>query len=316
MGPGGHERGCGHAAGITFAVVVAVIAVLGVACVAALRQLGDNLSSGDACTESDHRVLTAAAEGDRDDVAREIRDGVSPNFAEQGVTPLACAARMQQVGVVTLLLDRGAQPTARALREAVGASGGAFGAVSTSRDLPDDARREQVAALLLDHGADPDGGAEGPSPLLYAAWSGQATLVDLLLDHGADPDHGGRVDSVIVTLAQLDPFSSTTLPPDLLPDPEGGEVANMPPLVGAAWEGHVDIATRLLDGGADPNLVSDQAYSPILAAATKGDRPMVELLLAHDANPRPQVRAGVPSPAEAARGTGHPDLAALLEPGS
>jgi ankyrin repeat protein len=314
MGPGGHD-GRGRAVGITLLAVFVGLAVLGAACMAALRELGGNLGGpADTCMESHQRVLTAAAAGDRAEVADQLRKGASPNVEEAGETPLTCAARMRRVGVVGLLLDQGAKPTAKALREAVGASGGAFGAVSTSRDLPDDAHREQVTVLLLDHGADPDGGAEGPSPLLYAAWSGQATLVDLLLDHGADPDHGGRVDSVIVTLARLDPFSSTTLPPRLLPDPQGGEVANMPPLVGAAWEGHVDIATRLLDGGADPDLLSDQAFSPILAAATKGDRPMVELLLAHDADPRPQVRPGVPTPAEAARGTGHPDIAALLDP--
>jgi len=313
MGPGGQRSGCAGTLGVVLLVVVAAVGLAGAGCIMALHQIGDDLRPDDPCIDSPRTIFIAVREGDRATMAELLQEGISPNFEDDGETPLSCAARMRQVEIVELLLDRGATPTANALREAVGTSGGALG-VSTSRDLPDDRRREQVTALLLDRGAKPDGGIEGPSPLLYAAWSGQAGLVDLLLDHGADPDHGGRLDSFIVTIAQVDPFSSTTLPRALLPDPKGATVANMPPLVGAAWEGHVDIATRLLDGGADPNLLSDQAFSPILAAATKGDRPMVELLLAHGADHDPQVRPGVPSPAEAAEGTGHPDVANLLEP--
>ena len=173
--------------------------------------------------------------------------------------------------------------------------------------------------LLLDHGADPDGGRTGPSPLLYAVWSGQAPLADLLLEHGADPDHGGRVGSFLIDAVRsgIGTSTGTTLAQQAtsqLPRPRGDEVANVPPLVGAAWTGDVELARHLLDAGADPDLTSDEALSPLLTAGVRGDRAMIELLLASGASRTPTVRAGVQTPAEAARAAGHPDLVPLLAP--
>ena len=47
----------------------------------------------------------------------------------------------------------------------------------------------RVIALLLDHGANPDGGGpEGLTPLMLAAMLDCVELVDLLLEHGASLD--------------------------------------------------------------------------------------------------------------------------------
>jgi ankyrin repeat protein len=184
---------------------------------------------------------------------------------------------------------------------------------------PVDRAHLAIAGALLDAGADPDAGNAGPSPLLYAAWSGQVETSRLLLARGAHADHGGRVTSTIVRMAQaVSPGTTTgTLPEgvvELLPDPTGDHVENVPPLVGAAWSGQIGIARQLLDAGADPNLAADGAFTALLAAAVRGDRAMVDLLLERGAATDPDVRPGVPAPAVAALLAGHGDIAMRLDP--
>jgi ankyrin repeat protein len=309
-------RGCSHALLTVTCVIGAVFAVVGVGCVLLIAGLDDLQLGFSDCTESGDRLIEAAADGDAAKVDELLDDGADPDVEVDGETPLTCAAAKWRVGIVTALLDAGATASPEALRSAVGARSGFAGLPAT--DVPADVpRRDQVVTLLLERGADPNAGTEGPSPLLYAAWSGQATTVDLLLAHGADANHGGRVMSAVVTIAQgfnraNGADGEVTVPSRL--SPRGDEVANVPPLIGAVWGQNGDIALVLLDAGADPNLVSDEAFSPIMAAALLGDRPMVELLLAHGASPTPTVREGVPTPAEAARDAGHDDIAALLVP--
>jgi ankyrin repeat protein len=84
-------------------------------------------------------------------------------------------------------------------------------------------------------------------------------------------------------------------------------------LLAAAWKGNAGVATQLLAAGADPDMAAANTYTPLLAAAVRGDRPMVQLLLAHHATPTPKVRPNVPTPADAARLAHHPDVAALLD---
>lgn len=56
------------------------------------------------------------------------------------------------------------------------------------------------------------------------------------------------------------------------------------PLHSAVAIGHLAIARRLLEAGADPNAAQQKGIRPLHSAAHTGNLPMVELLLTHGAN--------------------------------
>lgn len=302
--------------GVVAAIVGFIALVLAGGCALVLVSLRNMDLSFGGCSTADDDLIVAATAGDVDEVEALLDDGADPNVEENDETPLTCAAASSRARVVGLLLDEGATADPDALRSALGARSGFVGMPLS--DVPKvDRARDETVRLLLDRGVDPDGGTNGPSPLLYAAWSEQEANVDLLLERGADPNHGGRVQSTVVLMAQSYPNGS---PPEVsvsMPSqlgPEADHVDNVPPLIGAAWARNSAIAAKLLDAGADPNMVSDQRFSALMAAVLQHDRPMVELLLQHGASPVPTVEPGVPSPADVAADLGYDDIAALLTP--
>lgn len=268
------------------------------------------------CAESDERIVEAAYEGETAAVESELEQGTDPDQPDgSGRIALECAVQGGNVEITELLLEAGAEPTEDALDRAVGSR-----VIDLSNESrASDVQRRELTILLLEHGADPDGGPQGPSPLLFASWNGRADLVDLLLAHGADPDYGGRVSRFEILAARDGTFSDIAgptqpdVPPGIVPSPQGDEVENVPPLVGAVWGGGTEIAATLLEAGADPDLAADEAFTAIFAAAVQGDRETVDLLRFYGADLTPEVRDGVATPAEAARAAGHKDIADLLD---
>jgi uncharacterized protein len=84
------------------------------------------------------------------------------------------------------------------------------------------------------------------------------------------------------------------------------------PLHSAASARNLEAARLLLEHGAPVNARQQGGWVPIHAAAQNGDRPMVELLLKHHADPALANDEGKTS-AVVAREKGHAELAALLE---
>jgi ankyrin repeat protein len=117
------------------------------------RRLLNVLSNagGTAAEDLDATLLcSAAGQGDRNQVAKLLDDGVDVNAARdaQHQTPLICAAIHGKTAIVKYLLQRGADP-----------------------NLPGGAKRD------------------GESPLIAAALSGRVEVVQALMEAGADPDY-------------------------------------------------------------------------------------------------------------------------------
>jgi ankyrin repeat protein len=177
-------------------------------------------------------ALTLAAEaGDTGQVAELAGQGVPVDAQNlQGRTALDLAVGNDQVAVVRLLLDLGADPEQRVgehhetypLRWAAG------------RGRPD------LVAALLEGGAAPGGhpnelGFWQESPAWMAASRGATGILEMLLDHGASIDGS---------------------------DAEGGK-----PLLAAVCEGHPDTVRLLLERGARPLPEAVTAAEDRLAAA-------------------------------------------------
>jgi ankyrin repeat protein len=97
--------------------------------------------------------------------------------APDGFFPLALAVFFGHAATAAAILDAGADVNLHS-RESMKIS---------SLHSAGAARRIDLARMLLDRGANPDGRAEGGlTPLHGAAQSGQRELVQLLIEHGAD----------------------------------------------------------------------------------------------------------------------------------
>jgi uncharacterized protein len=206
------------------------------------------------------RLLEAARAGDEAGAGQALGAGVAPDApGDGGVTALMVAAGAGKSGVVRLLLNRGASVNRRS--EAIGPGGEAPG--SSALLLAAAAGHAEVVELLLARGADPNTGTSlgemSTTPLWHAATGGYTGIARMLLDHGAATGNGGRA-------------------------------TNYLPLAAAVRAQSIETVQLLLDRGADPNLRDELGYTPLLWAASRGSRPISELLLAHGADVK--VRTG------------------------
>ncbi len=123
---------------------------------------------------------------------------------------------------------------------------------------------------------------DGFTALHFACFFGQPDAARLLIEGGA------AVDAVAANPTQVVPLHS------------------------AASSRNLEAARLLLERGAPVNARQQAGWVPIHAAAQNGDRPMVELLLKHHADPKLANDEGKTS-AMVARDKGHAEIATLLE---
>jgi uncharacterized protein len=123
---------------------------------------------------------------------------------------------------------------------------------------------------------------DGFTALHFACFFGQPDAARLLIESGA------AVDAVAANPTQVMPLHS------------------------AASSRNLEAARLLLERGAPVNARQQAGWVPIHAAAQNGDRPMVELLLKHRADPK-LVNDQAKTSAMVAREKGHEEIATLLE---
>jgi uncharacterized protein len=227
-------------------------------------------------------LYAAAANADPQIVEKLLTAGADANARLlSGETPLMEAAERGNLETVRVLVSRGADPNAReanggqtALMWAVSERHFAVGDAGSARALlgaganPNDimpktgltaliiaaaAGRTEVAALLLDKGADPEAvAADGFTPLHYAAKNKEAVeMVSALLRAGAKPD---------VRLIQKKATVAAS----------GIELQGATALALAAEINNLDAVKVLADGGADPSIPTERNTSPLMLAAGAG----------------------------------------------
>ncbi len=199
-------------------------------------------------------LVEAAERGDLAEVRRLLDGGADPDVGREsdGLTPLISALILQHPAIVELLLARGANPNAFEERHMAPLQ---FAIIAGQRDM---------VTALLEAGANPntgsDQGAGGMSPLSAAAAVGDLDLAELLLDHGADIDGGDLGAGEMTPLAVAAGSGKPEMLSFLLSrgaDPNGqvdNDRAGPAPLWAAVLANDVSMVRLLLDAGARPEI--------------------------------------------------------------
>ena len=255
------------------------------------------LDHGAAPSDGRPDVPLAVAAGDGTDRAVELllARGASPDGVPDS-RPLVRAAASGRAALVDRLLVAGADLSAPATAIAPTTVGAAVLAeVAGDGDLT-------TVADLLGRGVDPNEPMHD-GPLLRAATFGHREVAAALLDAGADPDLGETdeltaafvVSMVNPTLAErlrgpggtLVTFAPTPIGADPSAAPEPLPPLPVSPLAAAVVRGDRELVALLLDHGADPDLGTRDDLSPLVLAGLSCDAGVAELLLAAGAEPVP-----------------------------
>jgi ankyrin repeat protein len=267
------------------------------------------------------RVMEAALWGSAADVETLLAQGTDANARnEAGATPLMRA--LDDPAKTRVLLEYGADPNARSDegRTPLVIAATRFGS-------------SPVVRLLLDYGADPAAGAPGQggttTPLIEAAYRGDADTMRLLLGAGAPAKDAGALGLVVALVARcgecfellapaldakaLGEAAIGLSPPDddalkmasvlargadlSMKDASGRTVLMR---AAASDRAPIEIIRTLLARGADVNATTPSGETALGLALLKGRTPVVDLLAMAGARvaPTPPGAPRRPSPAE------------------
>jgi ankyrin repeat protein len=235
--------------------------------------------------------LTAKT-GNADAVQLLIDRGADPNAKQvREFTPLMFAASEGHADVIRTLISAGANPAATTVpsaRPERRPAGGMTALLFASRQGHIDAAR-----ALIDAGADVDqASAENTSPLLIAVVNGHYDLAGLLLEAGADPslaDVNGRAP----LYAAIDLRNVQWSPAPAPKRPQAEHMAMIESLVEAGADLGTQIAAQITHRGSfDMRWTELVGGTPFLRAAWNGDIEVMRLLLEHGADPLVETEKG------------------------
>jgi ankyrin repeat protein len=239
----------------------------------------------------------AAYRDDLETVNLLIRAGADVNAVnELGATPLYLAAENGSAAIVERLLTAGARAdTALPSGETPLMTAARAGSVGAVKALI--ARKADVNAVER---------TEGQTALMWAVAEQHPDVAKVLIDAGADVHARSKPRTLptlplgVVTEGGYTPLLFAARSGDLasakLLLAAGANVNDAPPLgtsglVVAAFSGHTELAKFLMDQGADPN-AAGAGYTALHAAIVRDDRPLVQALLAHGADPNAKFTKG------------------------
>ena len=182
---------------------------------------------------------------------------------------------------------------------------------------------EQIARVPAALSADIEFGDHG-TPLLTALLRKDRAAAEALVRRGADLNRCGSWGCPITFAAGM-PDAAASLDwvswmlkngakPDAT-DPRGSALLSTA-LTAAVWQGHREVAQRLMDAGASVDGSRSAITTPLEAAAMKGNRSLAEWLVARGASVMPRIAPtglGVSSVYTAARSSDDTSLAAWAE---
>ncbi len=220
-------------------------------------------------------LMWAAAEGNAEVVAALLAHGADVGAASQGgFTPLLFAAREGRIDVAELLLDAGASLDDSLSINSDRTAGGVEMARASSEGLDAfllavGSAHFELAARLLERGADPDAAPRGWTALHQLSW------VRKTGDSGSNdppPAGSGGMDSLdlvrLLAAKGADLDARVTLKP-----PAGITALNMvggTPFLLAARTADAELMSLLAELGADPLLANEDNTTPLMVAAGVG----------------------------------------------
>jgi ankyrin repeat protein len=220
-----------------------------------------------------------------------------------GYTPLHTAAARCNLDIASLLIQKGADPRARALEgvaplhaaaagcdgkmaELLIASGSSVDITDEVGDAPLDIAAAhgnlKMAAALLDRGANVEhGNVIGETPLHSAASAGQLPMMEYLIGRGADVREKDLSGAMPIHVAGTPAVMRRLLREGFSVDEPTADRST--PLHFAALRGLEDVVWLLVARGADVNATNDSGETPLLRAVASGNPKVVEFLLAKGA---------------------------------
>ena len=247
-----------------------------------------------------------AADGLIDIVVDLLDQGTDANDTkdEYGFTALIAAANNGHSDVVSLLLDRRADPD---IRTEYGDTALMLAAL--------EGHFEAVRLLLGAEAKVNIKNTEGATALMYAASNGHYGIVETLIQKGADVNAKTAQGDTAVALASEGGHKEVVdllIAPGAKDVPDDSDVSQNPDyFVGAAAGGRVDIITQLLDNGTDVNLTTKDGDTALISAAIQGQLEVLQLLLERGAAINKKNKAGLTALMMAAS-EGRSDVVRLL----